>query len=62
MKKREEIDLLRTQVRELRHARDLLIKYLESECGDKCNAEYNPCNARRVLNKLLNAAPAKGEV
>jgi hypothetical protein len=23
---------------------------LNFECGDRCNAEYNPCNAREALN------------
>ena len=23
---------------------------LKAECGDRCNAEYNPCAARQVLN------------
>ena len=49
----QELDLLRTQVRELRHGRDLLIEYLERECGDLCNAEYNPCNARYLLNRIM---------
>lgn len=25
---------------------------LEFECGGRCNAEYNPCNAREVLQAL----------
>ena len=50
----EELDLLRTQVRELRHNRDRLMEYLERECGGKCNAEYNPCNARYLLNKIMD--------
>ena len=25
---------------------------LEFECGGRCNAEYNPCNAREVLKEL----------
>ncbi len=24
---------------------------LNDECGDRCNAEYNPCAARKVLNE-----------
>ena len=28
------------------------VKALEFECGNKCNAEYNPCNAREALAKL----------
>ena len=50
----QELDLLRTQVRELRHNRDRLMEYLERECGDRCNAEYNPCNARILLNKMID--------
>ena len=23
---------------------------LKAECGDRCNAEYNPCAARQLLN------------
>lgn len=25
---------------------------LEAECGDRCNAEYNPCSARQTLNMI----------
>lgn len=28
----------------------MLVEYLENECGNKCNAEYNPCTARQLLN------------
>lgn len=48
-----ELDLLRNQVRELRHVRDKLIDYLERTCGNRCNAEYNPCEARELLNKIM---------
>jgi hypothetical protein len=47
-----ELNLLRNQVRELRHARDHFIQYLERECGGRCNAEYNPCSERYLLNKM----------
>jgi predicted ester cyclase len=36
----------------LKKDRDELKAALEFECGDKCDAEYNPCNAREVLFNL----------
>jgi hypothetical protein len=34
------------------------VKYYEQalkfDCGNKCNAEYNPCNAREILKKWGN--------
>jgi hypothetical protein len=33
------------------HARvAMLSEALEFECGDRCNAEYNPCSARQAIN------------
>ena len=29
-----------------------LLECLERYCGDKCNAEYNPCEARKTLDAL----------
>ena len=28
-----------------------LVEALEFECGNRCNAEYNPCNAITILSK-----------
>ena len=55
-----ELDMLRKQVRELRLNRDRVIDYLERVCDGKCNAEYNPCEARELLNTIM-AAPAVPE-
>jgi len=53
----DELDLLRKQVRGLRLKRDKMIEYLERVCGDRCNAEYNPCEAKDLLNVLCAAEP-----
>jgi len=40
--------------KELDDCKDAVVKlrnYLEEECGDKCNAEYNPCAARVLLSE-----------
>ena len=34
-----------------------LVEALEFECGNRCNAEYNPCSAREALK--LNAERVK---
>ena len=28
---------------------DFIVNALEEMCGDKCNAEYNPCHAKETL-------------
>ena len=33
------------------------INELEAACGGRCNAEYNPCAARVVANKLKKDTP-----
>ena len=33
------------------------ISELESECGGRCNAEYNPCAARVEADKLKKDTP-----
>ena len=42
----EEADL---RNEELKTHIDVLREALEAECGGRCNAEYNPCNARQAL-------------
>jgi hypothetical protein len=31
------------------------LEALEEACGDRCNAEYNPCHARTVITSLRQA-------
>lgn len=44
---REECAAYEARIAELESA-------LELECGDRCNAEYNPCNAREALSRKSN--------
>lgn len=30
----------------------IAVEYLEQECGNRCNAEYNQCAARQVLQQI----------
>ena len=36
------------------------VEALEFDCGNKCNAEYNPCNAKEALNKIKSMMEGKG--
>jgi hypothetical protein len=36
-------------------AMKLALEALEESCGDRCNAEYNPCHARTVITSLRQA-------
>lgn len=38
------------KILELQADNERLREALEDECGGRCNAEYNPCNARLVLS------------
>jgi hypothetical protein len=40
------------KIAELTAKLDKAKEALEFECGGRCNAEYNPCNAREVLKEL----------
>jgi hypothetical protein len=40
------------KIAELKAKLDKAKEALEFECGGRCNAEYNPCNAREVLKEL----------
>jgi len=42
-------------------ALDLAQKALEDVCGNRCNAEYNPCFQREAINAIKAAKEAKGE-
>ena len=42
---------LEHQLAESQAREQVLRNALESYCGDKCNAEYNPCGARNALNQ-----------
>jgi hypothetical protein len=42
----------------LRQAAQPALEALEADCGNRCNAEYNPC-AARVAADALRAALAK---
>ena len=35
------------------------VEALEFDCGNKCNAEYNPCNAREALNTIKQMIEVK---
>lgn len=42
-------------------ALDLAQKALEDACGNRCNAEYNPCFQREAINAIKAAKEAKDE-
>ena len=49
---------------ELRKAAQQALEALEEACGNRCNAEYNPCYCRAAADNLRSALaqPAQGPV
>ena len=41
--------VMENEIHELQAYNTVLREALEAECGGRCNAEYNPCNARQAL-------------